>query len=134
MHGREHLVAVVPVGKGLVLEVIRYSDELRDASRYFAGLDKVKYDPDLLELAAQLVSRQAKPFKPEQFKDSYAVELRALLQKKAKGQKIEVPQITAPPQGNVVNIMEALKKSLKAEAAASQRTAKATPKPASKRA
>ncbi len=117
MHGREHLVAVLPVGHGLVLEVIRYSNELRDTGRYFAGLDKVQYDEDLLELATQLVNRQAKPFKPEVFKDSYAVELRALLEKKAKGQKIEVPQIAAPSQGNVVNIMDALKKSLKVESA-----------------
>jgi non-homologous end joining protein Ku len=50
----KHLVAVLLVGQGIVLEVIRYSDELRDAGRYFAGLDKVKYDEELLELASQL--------------------------------------------------------------------------------
>ena len=110
--------------------MIRYSNELRDTGRYFAGLDKVKYDEDLLELATQLVNRQAKPFKPEAFKDSYAVELRALLQKKAKGQKIEVPQIAAPTSGNVVNIMDALKRSLKIEASSGGRE---KPAPAKKR-
>lgn len=62
------------------------------------------------------VSRQAKPFKPEQFKDSCAVGLRALLQ--------ELPQIAAPPHGNVVNIMDALRKSLKAEGPAAKANAK----------
>ena len=86
-HGREHLVAIAPLNGGLVMDIIRYADELRPAAPYFQGLNKIKYDEELLELATQLVTRQAKPFKPEQYKDSYAVELRQLVEKKAKGQK-----------------------------------------------
>jgi non-homologous end joining protein Ku len=69
------------------------------------------------KLATQLITRQAKPFKPAQFSDKHAVELLALLAKKAKRQKIEVPSVAASPQGNLVNIMDALKKSLKVAAA-----------------
>ncbi len=95
------------------VNIIRYADELRSAAPYFQGLDKIKYDEELLDLATQLVSRQAKPFKPEQYKDSYAVELRQLIEKKAKGQKIEIPAEAEPAPAKVVNIMDALKRSLK---------------------
>ena len=133
-HGREHLVAIAPLNGGLVMDIIRYADELRPAAPYFQGLDKIKYDEELLELATQLVARQAKPFKPEQYKDSYAVELAALVKKKAKGQKIEIPPEAEPAPTNVVNIMDALKKSLKTEALPTEGKAKPIAKRASKRA
>jgi non-homologous end joining protein Ku len=67
--------------------------------------------------------RQAKPFKPERYNDSYAVELRQLVEKKAKGQKIEIPPAAEPRPAKVVSIVDALKKSLKAEPAPAKKRA-----------
>jgi DNA end-binding protein Ku len=119
MQGREHLCAVSPVEKkGLLLEVIRYENELRKADKYFADLEGVKFDPELVKLASELIERNSAPFNPKRFKDTYAVELRELVNKKAKGQKIEIPKDERVPASNVVNLMDALKQSLGKEKAA----------------
>jgi DNA end-binding protein Ku len=116
MHGREHLTAIVPIEKrGLLMNVVRYEDELRRADKYFADLRDQKFDPELVELATELINRSSAPFDPKRFNDSYAVELRKLVEKKAKGQKIEIPKAETVRPTNVVNLMDALKKSLVAE-------------------
>ena len=114
MQGREHLGVIAPVEKkGLLLNIIRYENELRKADKYFADLESVKFDPELVNLASELVERNSAPFNPKRFKDTYAEELRKLVEKKAKGQKIEIPKTDKPKPSNVVNLMDALKKSLK---------------------
>jgi DNA end-binding protein Ku len=119
MHGREHLGVITPIEKrGLLLNVIRYEDELRKADKYFSDLDGVKFDPELVNLATELINRNTANLDPKRFKDTYAVELRKLVEKKAKGQKIEVPKPERTPASNVVNLMDALKKSLGSEKAA----------------
>ena len=126
MHGREHLVAVMPIEKGMLLNVMRYENELRSADKFFKELQDVKYDKELVNLASELVARNSAPFNPEKFKDSYAVELAELVKKKARGQKITIPAAVGKEPSNVVNLMDALKKSLGKEKAA-------RPTPASKR-
>jgi DNA end-binding protein Ku len=119
MQGREHLSVISPVEKkGLLLNVIRYEDELRKADKFFGDLDGVKFDSELVGLATELINRNTASFDPKRFKDTYAVELRKLVEKKAKGQKIEVPKPERAPASNVVNLMDALKKSLGREAPA----------------
>jgi DNA end-binding protein Ku len=116
MQGREHLGVIAPIEKnGLLLNIIRYENELRKADKYFADLEAVKFDPELVNLASELVERNSAPFNPKRFKDTYAEELRKLVEKKAKGQKIEIPKAEKPAASNVVNLMDALKKSLKGE-------------------
>jgi DNA end-binding protein Ku len=118
MQGREHLTVISPTEKkGLHLNVIRYENELRKADKYFADLGGVKFDPELVGLATELIERSSAPFNPKRFKDTYAVELRKLVEKKAKGQRIEVPKLKPAPATNVVNLMDALKKSLSKEKA-----------------
>jgi DNA end-binding protein Ku len=112
MHGREHLTAVMPVDKGLVLNVMRYENELRPAEKFFRELDEVSYDKGLVSLASELVDRNSASFSPKKFKDRYAVELAELVKKKARGQKITIAADKPRPTGNVVNLMDALKKSL----------------------
>ena len=115
MQGREHLGVIAPVEKkGLLLNIIRYENELRKADKYFADLESVKFDPELVNLASELVERNSAPFNPKRFKDTYAEVLRKLVEKKAKGQKIEIRKTDKPKPSNVVNLMDALKKSLKA--------------------
>lgn len=126
MHGREHLVAVMPIEKGMLLNVMRYENELRQADKFFKDLEDVKYDKGLVNLASELVARNSAPFNPEKFKDTYAVELAELVKKKARGQKITIPAAISKEPSNVVNLMDALKKSLGKEKPAK-------PAPASKR-
>jgi DNA end-binding protein Ku len=114
MQGREHLGVIAPIEKkGLLLNIIRYENELRKADKYFADLEAVKFDPTLVNLASELVERNSGPFQPKRFKDTYAEELKKLVEKKAKGQKIEIPKTETASPSNVVNLMDALKKSLK---------------------
>jgi DNA end-binding protein Ku len=112
MHGREHLAAIMPVEKGLVLNVMRYENELRPAEKFFKELDDASYDKGLVALASELVARNSASFNPKKFKDRYAVELAELVKKKARGQKITIPDDKPRQAGNVVNLMDALKKSL----------------------
>jgi DNA end-binding protein Ku len=112
MHGREHLTAVMPVGKGMLLNVMRYENELRPAHKFFKELDDVSYDKGLVTLASELVARNSASFNPKKFTDRYAVELAELVKKKARGQKIAIPADKPRQAGNVVNLMDALKKSL----------------------
>ena len=111
--GREWLVAVAPLEDGLVMEMLRYANELRDTSDYFGEVPKVKPDKEMIDLALQLIEKKSGPFNPEKFQDHYATALRDLVQEKLKGHKIIAPHEDARPQGsNVVDLMEALKRSI----------------------
>jgi DNA end-binding protein Ku len=112
MGGREHLVAVGPVDKGLVMEILRYSNEIKAASSYFHDLPDAKLDPEMVALATELIARKAASFEPQRYKDSYAVALKALVDEKAKGRKIITTPEAEPRGSNVVNLMDALRKSV----------------------
>ncbi len=111
MNGREHLVGIEPHGRGLVLSILRYADELRDAETYF---ERVTAEPaaDAIALGKQLVEGMSGPFKPETLRDEYQEALKELLQAKVEQR---APEIAATPDGKpptVVNIMAALKQSV----------------------
>jgi DNA end-binding protein Ku len=112
MSGREHLVAVSPVEQGLMMEVIRYRNELKASQAFFHDLSGQKLDPELVSLATELIRRKAGSFQPEKFSDSYAVALRDLVAQKAKGKRVVTTPEAPPATGNVVNLMDALRKSL----------------------
>jgi len=113
MAGREHVVAVGQVEDGLVMEVLRYKDELRPAKPYFSDLPSMKLDEEMVGLARELIARKAAPFEPEHFHDSYAEAMRELIQEKAKGRRIVARPSPAAPEGKVVDLLDALRKSLK---------------------
>ncbi|MFD1796488.1 Ku protein [Paracoccus aurantiacus] len=117
MRGREYLCAIRPCGDGLLLETLRYADEIRAAEPMFAGIEDDKIDKDLLEVATQLIDRKTAPFKAEAFKDHYDAALRDLIEKKRKNKKsprAKVEDEVERPSGeNVVDLMSALKESLK---------------------
>ena len=124
MSGREHMVAVGPVEGGLVMEVLRYKDELRPAKPYFSDLPDLKVDPEMVDLARELIARKAAPFAPERFHDSYAEALRALVAQKAKGKRIVAPPSPSAPEGKVVDLLDALRRSLKSGGTAPAAAAK----------
>jgi DNA end-binding protein Ku len=113
--GKEQLVAVGALDRGLAMYVLRYPDELRAAAKYLADLPAKSDRQDMVDLALQLVNENSSPFKPEVYKNSYEVALLALIKEKSKGKKIRAPELeTSRPSGrNVVDLMEALKKSVK---------------------
>jgi DNA end-binding protein Ku len=113
MSGREHIVAVGPVEDGLVMEVLRYKEELRPARPYFSDLPSLKLDEEMVGLARELIARKAAPFEPERFRDTYAEAMRELIEEKAKGKRIVARPSTAAPEGKVVDLLDALRKSLK---------------------
>lgn len=133
MRGREYVVSVKPCARGLVMETLRYADELQKAQGYFKDIPNDKPDADLLELAESLIAKKAGDFEPEIFKDRYVDALKDLVQRKlkAKGKKITPDKEEDEPRGgNVIDLMAALKKSLDRSGAAPAR--KAAPKPAKK--
>ena len=112
---REHVIALVPRGKGLMGTLLRYPYEVRDAGDIFDDIPDVKLTKDMMDLARHIVETKSGHFKPEQFEDHYEHALKELIEKKAKGEKIEVPQ--ERPTGKVINLMDALRRSVQAEKA-----------------
>jgi DNA end-binding protein Ku len=117
MRGQEYVVALKPCGRGLLLETLRYADEVHKSSGFFRDIGDTKPDPDLLDMASMLIERKAGEFDPKEFHNRYVDALHRLIEekKKAKGEKIiEDPDADAPPPkgSNVIDLMAALKKSL----------------------
>ena len=119
---REHMIALEPRGKGMMGVTMRYPYEVRKPGEYFAEIEEEKIPKDMLELATHIVDTKRGKFEPEKFEDEYEDALKELLRKKQKGEKIEQPKERAP--SNVVNLMDALRNSLKAEGEPSARPAK----------
>jgi DNA end-binding protein Ku len=116
MRGQEYVVALKPCGRGLLLETLRYADEVHKASAFFRDIGDHKADPDLLDMASMLIERKAGEFDPTEFHNRYVDALHELIEKKQKskgGRKIIEQPDEAPPKGsNVIDLMAALKKSL----------------------
>ena len=111
--GREWLIAVAPLEDGLIMEMLRYAEELRDPTDYFNEVPSAKPDKEMVELATQLIQKKSGAFNPKRFEDHYASALRELVQDKLKGRKIIAPHEEARPSGgNIVDLMEALKRSV----------------------
>ena len=115
MRGREYLAAVRPCGDGLLVETLRYADEVRAADPLFSDIKEDTADADLLEVATALIDRKTAPFKAENFKDHYSIALREMIEAKRANRK--TPRVStegAPtaPSGNVIDLMAALKQSL----------------------
>jgi DNA end-binding protein Ku len=129
MRGREYVGALKPCGSGMVIETLRFSDELHRASPYFSDLSDEKSDEELVSIAEQLIERKAAPFKASAFKDRYNDALRELIGRKAKGRKTEVAvDADTADSGKVVDLMAALKKSLGDKPDAKSRSGSSAPK------
>ena len=126
LRGREYIISLKPCGRGIILETLRYSDEVNKAQGYFRDIPDTKPDEELLDLAETLIAKKTASFKPDQFHDRYVDALKALVEKKlkAKGGKVAPePEEEAPKRGgNVVDLMAALKKSLEKPGAQSGET------------
>src|SRR5436309_4185655 len=129
---REHIIALEPLGKGLMGTLLRYPYEVRSEKEYFDEVQDVKVTKDMLDLARHIVEQKAASFEPEQFEDRYESALIDLINKKRNG--LPTAAKSAPKtSGNVINLMDALKRSLASEKQAAP-PAKAKGKKPAKRA
>jgi len=114
--GREHVVAIVPVGSeahgGMMAYTIRYAAELRDADDYFGEIKKRSVDSDSLALAKELIKRKTGHFDPKKFVDGYEIALKELVDAKLKHAPTPKDETPKPAKGKVVNLMDALRKSV----------------------
>lgn len=109
LSGRERLVAIDPMSEGLRLTTLRSAKEVREPSSAFEKLN-VKLSKDMLDMAAQIIAQKSMKFDPQAFEDRYEEALLTLVKSKIAGGE---PVITkAPERGNVINLMDALKRSI----------------------
>jgi DNA end-binding protein Ku len=111
MHQRERMLALEPRDKGLLAYTLRSHDEVRNPATYFDDIPEHKADPQMIAIAQKIIEQQSGPFEPEEFKDHYEEALRALIAEKQKG-KGRVVHVDEPKDTNVVDLMEALRRSL----------------------
>ncbi len=110
---REHMIALEARDNGIVGTTLRYPYEVREAKDYFEVIEDEKVPKDMLELAVHIVDSKTGRFEPEKFEDEYENALKELLRKKQKGERIERPK--EPSRTNVVNLMDALRRSVAQE-------------------
>ena len=127
MRGREYVVSLKPCGRGMVLETLRYADEVHKAQGYFRDIPDETPDEDLLDLAETLIEKKSAPFAPGEFHNRYVDALKDLIERKRKeggGKIIEDDGKEAKGSGsNVVDLMAALKKSVDASSGSKKKTA-----------
>ena len=128
---RERTIALRPVDGGLMAHTLYEDRDLNSGQEVFDGLDGIKVDPEMVQLATQLVQRQAGKYDASDLEDRYETRLRALIDAKLKGEGIEAAEEPQIATGNVVDLMAALKKSLGHEP--EEKAAKAPRKKAAKR-
>jgi DNA end-binding protein Ku len=110
MHQRERLMALEPRDKGIVAYTIRNRTEVRQADEIFQHIKAAKPPAQMVDIAAKIIDQLEGPFDPSQFNDRYEDALRALIKEKEKGHTIKAPE--EPKEAEVIDLMEALKRSL----------------------
>ncbi|SFK51415.1 Ku protein [Methylocapsa palsarum] len=112
---RERVMMLQPWDKGLLGVMLRFAYEIRDASLYFGDLPDLVIPPDMLKLAEHILDSKTADFEPSQFKDRYEEAMVAMLRSKQAGAPAKQIKAASPENPNVINLMEALKRSLAAE-------------------
>jgi len=112
MAHREHMIMLEPLGKGLLGTTLRFDYEVRSEEEYFSHIPSPRISKDMVSLASHILESKATKFDAGKFKDEYETALRKLVQRKAKGHTIEAPEPEKKPS-NVINLMDALRESLK---------------------
>src|SRR5690606_171530 len=132
LRGKERQVALEVRDKGIVAYTLRAQDEVRDAGDFFDNIPTVKADKDMIEIAHKIIGQKEAGFDPSEFNDRYDDALREMIKAKTKGKKlVSAPE---PEDTNVIDLMEALKKSLKGSASGRKApTKKAAPKAAGRK-
>jgi len=109
--GKEHLAAIRACGRGMVLDTLRYADEVKKAAPFFEEIGKAEIDADQLDMAKMLIKKKTGPLDVTKINDSYEAAVKELVAAKLKHKPLPKDD-EAPPRGNVINLMDALKRSL----------------------
>ncbi len=128
LSSREHLIAMSPRNRGIMVTTLRTADEVRADEAYFADIRDEAPEPELVELAEQLIEKKSAPFDPASFHDRYQDALLELVKAKIKGEEPVIAK--APERGKVINLMDALKRSV---GEAEERKPPATSRPSTSR-
>jgi len=135
--GREHLIAISSADDdelgGMMGYTMRYQEELRDPAEYFKDIKKVAVNQDSLKLAMELIKRKAAKFNPGKFRDGYEAAVKELVEAKIKHAPLPKDEVAAPRRGQVINLIDALRKSVadgKTAAASGKKKPAASVKPA----
>jgi DNA end-binding protein Ku len=110
MHQRERLMALEPRGRGMVAYSLRNNREVKSAAEFFDRIPDQKPNAQMVDIAARIIEQQEGPFDPSQFTDRYEEALRALIKEKEKGATVTAP--SEPKEAEVIDLMEALRRSL----------------------
>lgn len=124
VYRRERLLLLRPRGKGLLATALRYKNEVRNEKDYFDDIDDIKVPADMLKLAVHILETKKGHFKPDKFEDRYENALVDMIKAKQAGKK--PPAAAEPSKSNVINLMDALRRSAKAERSAPAPKRKAT--------
>ncbi|MBV8578430.1 MAG: Ku protein [Acetobacteraceae bacterium] len=127
---RERTIALRPMDGGLIAHTLHEDRDLNSAKPLFEDTSTIKSDPEMVQLAVQLIDRQTGRYDPSDVEDRYETRLRAMLEAKLKGEGIDVEETIEPDRSNVIDLMAALKKSLQSaegEAPAAAAATKAKP-------
>ncbi len=111
MHRRERLLMLQPRGRGIAATALRYKPEVRNEDSYFDEIPATRVPADMLQLAEHILDQKKGHFDPGQFEDRYEDALTALIKAKRAGK--EAPKVEAPKPSNVINLMDALRRSVK---------------------
>jgi DNA end-binding protein Ku len=131
MHQRERLMALEPRDKGIVAFSLRANREVRGAAEFFDAIPRAKPSPQMVDIATQIIRQQEGPFDPSQFNDRYEDALRALIKDKEKGRTVKAP--AEPREAEVIDLMEALRRSLGQPGGGERRKPAAKAKPAARK-
>ncbi|MBZ9960423.1 Ku protein [Mesorhizobium sp. BR1-1-14] len=134
LYRRERPVVIEPLGKGMVLTTLRYDNTVRQPDTVFGDIESVKSDQEMTDLAELIIDKKKAKFDPSKFEDKYEDALLELIRAKKAGRKAPKAK-AAPKPSNVVNLFDALKKSLSSDGGSGERRGKASAKakPAAKR-
>ncbi|RUW58138.1 Ku protein [Mesorhizobium sp. M7A.F.Ca.US.008.03.1.1] len=132
LYRRERPVVIEPLGKGMVLTTLRYDNTVRQPDTVFGDIEPVKTDQEMTDLAELIIDKKKTKFDPSKFDDKYEEALLELIRAKKAGHKAPKAK-AAPKPSNVVNLFDALKKSL-SDSGSSKTSSSAKGKPAAKRA
>jgi DNA end-binding protein Ku len=131
LYRRERLLMLAPHGKGIIATALHYRNEVRNAETYFDEIPNAKISQDMLDLAVHIVKSKEGKFDPSEFDDRYEDALVALIKSKQAGKAIPTP--TRAKASNVIDLMDALRRSVKAERGSETRAESAPPRKAASR-
>ena len=131
IYRREHLLLLAPRGKGLMATALRYKNEVRNEKDYFDDIPNIKVPADMLKLAAHILETKKGGFDPGKFEDRYENALNELIEAKRKGKA--PPTLAEPKPSNVINLMDALRRSARAERAPARKPANSRKRPTTRR-